>query len=89
LIARADEIEVGTRHVRHYIRPTLPEIAKRMNLHGSVKLEVNIAPTGKVTAVHPLGGHPLLVESATQAVRNWEFEASKEATTGTLTLVFE
>jgi len=60
-----------------------------MNLRGQVKLEVTIAPTGKVTAVRALGGHPVLVESATQAVRNWEFEVSKESTTGLLTLVFE
>jgi TonB family protein len=85
----ADEIEVGTRHVRHYVRPTLPEVAKRMNLKGSVKLEVEIAANGKVTAVRPLGGHPVLLESATQAVRDWQFDTAKESTTGPVTLVFQ
>ena len=87
--AGADEIEVGARHVRHYVRPTLPEIAKRMNLHGSVKLEVEIAPSGKVTGVRTLGGHPVLVEAATEAVRDWQFDAAKENTTGPVTVVFQ
>lgn len=87
--AFADEIEVGTRHVRHYVRPTLPDVAKRMNLKGSVKLEVEIAASGKVTAVRPLGGHPVLLESATEAVRGWQFDTAKESTTGPVTLVFQ
>lgn len=85
----ADDVEVGARHVRHYVRPTLPEVAKRMNLKGSVKLEVDIAPNGKVTAVRAMGGHPVLVESATEAVRAWEFDTAKASTTGPVTLVFQ
>jgi TonB family protein len=87
--ALADDIEVGVRHVRHYVRPTLPEIAKKMNLHGSVKLEIEIAASGKVTGVRTLGGHPVLVEAATQAVRDWQFDTAKENTTGPLTVVFQ
>jgi TonB family protein len=89
LPALADEIEVGPRHVRHYVRPTLPEIAKKMNLKGSVKLELEISAGGKVTAVRTLGGHPVLVESAREAVRNWEFDSAKESTTAPVTLVFQ
>jgi len=84
-----EDIEVGTRHVRHYVRPTLPEIAKKMNLKGSVKLEVDIAPSGKVTSVRALGGHPVLLEAGTEAVRGWQFDPSKESTTGPVTLVFQ
>jgi TonB family protein len=85
----AEDVEVGARHVRRYVRPTLPEVAKRMNLKGSVKLEVDIAPNGKVTAVRAIGGHPVLVESATEAVRAWEFDTAKASTTGPVTLVFQ
>jgi TonB family protein len=87
--ALGQEIEVGPRHVRHYVRPTLPEIAKKMNLKGSVKLEVDIAPSGKVAAVRALGGHPVLVESASEAVRAWQFDSGKETTTGPVTVVFQ
>jgi TonB family protein len=87
--AMAVDIEVGARHVRHYVRPNLPDVAKRMNLKGSVKLEVEIAPSGKVTAVRTLGGHPVLAESATEAVREWQFDAAKESTTGPVTVTFQ
>jgi TonB family protein len=85
----ANEMEVGTRHVRHYLRPSLPEIARKMNLKGSVKLEVQIGANGKVTSVKPLGGHPLLVQCASDAVRAWQFEPSDQATTGPVVIDFQ
>lgn len=84
-----DEIEVSSRYVRHYVRPSLPEIAKKMHLKGSVKLEVQITAGGKVTAVKPVGGHPLLVESASDAVRAWEFEPADQSTTGAVVINFQ
>jgi len=47
------------------------------------------APSGKVTGVRTLGGHPVLVEAATEAVRDWQFDAAKESTTGPVTVVFQ
>jgi TonB family protein len=85
----AQDFDVNSRHVRHYVRPTLPEIAKRMNLKGTVKLEIDIASNGKVTAVRPMGGHPVLVEAATEAVRGWQFDPAKDTTTGPVTVVFQ
>jgi outer membrane biosynthesis protein TonB len=38
-------------------------------------LEVTITPDGHVKAVHPLGGHPILVDAATNAVKGWRFSA--------------
>ena len=85
----SDDIEVGTRHVHHYQRPVLPEIARKMKLKGAVRLELDIAPNGKVTAVRALGGHPVLLDCATKAVRAWQFEAAAQATTGAITINFE
>jgi len=62
------------------IQPRYPEIAKRMNIAGSVKLEVQIAPNGAVKAVKPLGGHPVLIDSAVEAVKQWKYEPGDEAT---------
>jgi len=84
----ADDVTVGSRHVRRYVQPTVPEIAKAMDLKGTVKLEVEIAPNGKVTSVKPLGGHPVLVDCAGRAVKNWQFDAATQTTTGPVTIVF-
>ena len=62
------------------IPPQYPEIAKRMNIVGSVKLAVQIAPNGTVKMVKPLGGHPLLIDSAVSAVKQWKYEPGDEDT---------
>lgn len=84
----ADDLTVGSRHIRRYARPNLPEIARRMELKGIVKLEIEIAANGKVTSVKPLGGHPVLVDCAGTAVKNWQFEPANQSTTGPVTIDF-
>jgi TonB family protein len=84
-----DNLVFDSRHVHHYVRPSLPDIAKRMNLKGIVKLEVAISAAGKVTSIKPVGGHPLLVNSATYAVKAWEFDAAPEASTAVVSVSFE
>jgi protein TonB len=71
----------SARKVKSQVAPSLPEIAKRLALQGTVRLEVEINPDGKVKSVKALGGHPILIQSAEDAVRKWRFEpgaASKE-----------
>ena len=84
----ADDFTVGTRHIRRYVRPALPEMARKMELKGIVKLEIEIAASGKVTSVKPLGGHPVLVDCAGAAVKNWQFEPASQPTTGPVIIDF-
>ena len=46
----------------------------------SVKLEVFIAANGQVKSVKPLGGHPLLIDAAESAVKQWRYEPGAEGT---------
>jgi TonB family protein len=62
------------------IKPAYPELAKKMNLSGVVKVQVEISPTGTVTSAKALGGHPIFIDSALDAVRKWRFEAASSAT---------
>jgi outer membrane biosynthesis protein TonB len=39
--------------------PRYPEIAKHMNLVGTVKVEIVIGPDGKVKNTNVIGGHPM------------------------------
>jgi TonB family protein len=62
--------------VRPIIRktePRYPEIAKRMNIAGTVKVFVVVTPDGKVKSVEAAGGHPVLIEAAKQAITQWRF----------------
>jgi TonB family protein len=58
--------------------PQYPEIAKKMALHGTVKLRIWIKPDGSVRRVEYIGGHPLLTESALRAVKNWRYTPANQ-----------
>jgi TonB family protein len=69
------------RKVKKRVEPVYPDIAKRMNLTGKVKLQVVISPDGRVTSTKELGGNALLVAAAEQAVKGWAFESASTETT--------
>jgi TonB family protein len=56
-------------------KPQYPQLAREMRLHGAVKIEVVIAPNGQVRDTKALGGHPVLVQAALTALKDWKFEA--------------
>lgn len=79
LAAQQQEQEEVARRVKTHVKPNYPELARRMNITGAVKIEVMIAPDGKVKSTRVIGGHPLLVDAALNAVKQWRFEpAAKE-----------
>ncbi len=69
------------RKVKSKTAPTYPELARRMNVIGKVKLEAVIAPDGHVKSTRVVGGHPLLVQTCQDALKEWKFVASSEETT--------
>jgi TonB family protein len=71
------------------VLPTRPELAKKMNVSGTVKVEIVIAPNGTVKSAKALGGHPLLIESALDAVKKWKFEPGSEETTQVIAFDFK
>jgi TonB family protein len=71
------------------VAPVYPETAKRYGIKGVVRLEVVVRANGSVTSTKVLGGNPVLIGSATDAVRNWKFEAAPDETTEIVQLTFE
>lgn len=70
----------GNRKVVNKVVPQYPAWARGMNLKGIVKVEAVVASNGVVKSVEVKGGHPVLVQSATSAVRQWTWEpASHES----------
>jgi len=63
----------ATRKVVRRVDPTYPQMAKRMNLTGTVRVFAVVAPDGTVKAVEPVGGSPLLVQAAQDAINRWKF----------------
>ena len=48
---------------------------------GKVKIEVVIAPDGRVKTTRVIGGHPLLVQTCQDALKEWKFVPASEETT--------
>lgn len=76
------------RKVKNKIEPQYPEIARKMGITGTVRLEVVIAPNGSIKETKVIGGHPILVNAAVDAVKKWKYEAASAETTGTLEFKF-
>ena len=69
------------RQVKHLVTPIVPELAKRMNLTGTVRIEVTIAPDGAVKRSRVVGGHPVLAMAAESAAEKSTFEPGPAETT--------
>jgi TonB family protein len=71
----------GARKVRTKIAPLYPPLARQLNVSGRVKLEVTVSADGHVVSTRTIGGSPLLVGPAAEAVKKWRYEpAAKEST---------
>jgi TonB family protein len=79
--AQTASTDEGKRKVKSRVAPAYPELAKRMNVTGKVKIEVIIAPDGHVKSTRAVGGHPLLVQACQDAVKEWKFLPAPEEST--------
>lgn len=84
-LAQQDEPE---RKVLNKVTPTYPDLARKTNIHGAVKLGVVIAPDGRVESTKVIGGNPLLIQAAVEAVRKWKYEAGPQRTNEVVELKF-
>lgn len=68
--------------------PVYPEVAKRIALRGTVKIEVTVGEDGHVKHTNVIGGHPVLVDAALEALKRWKYEPAKTETTVTIQFEF-
>jgi TonB family protein len=77
-----------TRKVKNRVSPAYPDIARRMNITGTVKVMVVVAPNGNLKSSKAVGGHPLLVNAAMDAIKKWKFESATEESSGIVEFKF-
>jgi TonB family protein len=85
------EAQAQTRSERKAIdevAPVYPAMAERAHIKGVVKMEVVVRANGSVKSVKVLGGSPVLIASATDAVRKWKFEPGPIETTEIVSVAF-
>jgi protein TonB len=56
------------------VQPLYPPLARQTRISGTVKLHAIIAKTGAVESLQVISGHPLLVQSALDAVKQWRYQ---------------
>jgi TonB family protein len=77
------------RRAKGKVQPVYPELARKMNISGTVKIEVTVAPNGTVKDARVVGGHPVLANAAMDAAKKWRFEPAAGESTGVIDFKFE
>lgn len=76
-VSLTQEQEVKRKIVSQVV-PVYPELARKMQITGTVKVLVVVAPSGKMTANQVVGGSPLLVKAAVDAIEKWRWVPSPQ-----------
>lgn len=85
----AQQVNPENRKIVNRVMPHYPEIARSMNLSGSVKADVLVAPNGTAKSVEVKGGHPVLVRAAQDAIYKWKWAPAAHETTEAIEVKFE
>jgi TonB family protein len=86
---QAAENEEMVRRAKIKVQPVYPELAHRMNLSGTVKIQVTVASNGTVKEARVAGGHPVLANAALDAAKKWRFEPAPMESSGIIEFKFE
>jgi TonB family protein len=81
--------EEVTRKTKSKVAPVYPELARRMNITGVVKIQVTVDKGGNIKNTKLVGGHPVLANAALDAIKKWKYEAGPEETTGIVEFRFD
>ncbi len=73
--------ESAKRKVRSKVLPEYPPLARQMNVMGKVKIEATVSADGRVVETRVVGGSPLLVNAAMDALKKWRFEPGPKDST--------
>jgi protein TonB len=65
---------VQAAHLVNRVQPVYPPLARQTRICGTVKLHAIIGKNGAVEQLQVVSGHPLLVQSALDAVRQWRYQ---------------
>ncbi len=73
--------DAAARKIKTRVAPVYPELARKLSLAATVKVQVTVAPNGTVTQAKAMGGHPLLVDPAVIAAKQFRYEPGDETMT--------
>jgi protein TonB len=68
--------QVQAAKLTNKVQPLYPPLARQTRISGTVRLHAIIAKNGTVEQLEVISGHPLLVQAALDAVRQWRYQAT-------------
>jgi protein TonB len=68
--------QVQAAKLMNKVQPLYPPLARQTRISGTVRLHAIIAKNGTVEQLEVISGHPLLVQAALDAVRQWKYQAT-------------
>jgi TonB family protein len=71
------------------VQPKYPALARQLKLSGKVKVEAIVTPEGRVKNTRTIGGSPVLVNAALDAIRMWRYEAAPKETVEVIEIEFK
>ena len=84
----AQEQTPARRKIMSQIPPSYPELARKMQMTGTVKIKVVIATTGRLKTAQVMGGSPVLAKAAMDALDKWRWSPDPHETTELIQLDF-
>lgn len=67
------------RRITRQVAPVYPDVAKKINLGGTVKVIAVVGADGDVKSVEPVGGSPVLLKAAQDAIAKWKYAPGGES----------
>ena len=68
--------QVQAAKLTNKVQPMYPPLARQTRISGTVRLHAIIAKNGTVEQLEVISGHPLLVQAALDAVKQWRYQAT-------------
>jgi TonB family protein len=84
----AQKASKSDRKVIVITKPDYPDILRRAQVGGVVRLKATVQANGTVSNVEVLGGNPILAENAAAAVRKWKYAPAASQTLEDVSLSF-
>lgn len=78
--AQTEDSPANDRKVIARVEPRYPPTLERLYIGGVVRLQVDVAPDGRVESAQLIGGNPILGQSAIAAVKQWKYARAKTKT---------
>ena len=87
-LSLAQEQSEAKRKIVSSVTPVYPELAAKMQIRGTVRVQAMVAPNGKVKFTQVVGGSPVLARAAVDAVEKWKWAPAAQETKELIELNF-